>query len=457
MASLTPLGATLLAFAKHEEPSRKLQEFRPHAERMVAAAASGICSAWSVEVSGSIASGTATRDSDLDLLIRTSGNDATREQRMQLRRNTVDRFMACPLVKQQASVTEKVREKGDRVCVTWYQEGLEVCVDLVFDSKTHGPIVARGDASKFDSVPYARQAVKLFKVMMASNPNVPEVAGYLVEGIATYCLASRAQSSPDDSITLFLDMCDYVGSRSQQHQQFNSDLLPILPTPKIMAAGQLRSLAQHASNVLNLFRRSASALQAHMLASHGLQMTVLQQLGSDNGLVATASLQGNNTTTLLMPAASSQPWSLNPLLCDECNRSYPSQQALADHKHAVHIRVGAVAVPAPTPGTTRFSCSQCNRLYGSVSALEAHVRAVHQLPPAPTPAPGHNPVPCPHCDRTYKTQAAMEQHVAASHNLATTYPSSGPGPYTNPFPCTNCQRSFTSAAALAAHRLQQQH
>ncbi|KAL6753313.1 hypothetical protein V8C86DRAFT_2729145 [Haematococcus lacustris] len=210
------------------------------------------------------------------------------------------------------------------------------------------------------------------------------------------------------------------------------------------------------SGCLRTFR-SASALQAHMLASHGLQMTVLQQLGSDNGVVAAASLPGNNTAAFLMPAASSQPWSLNPYLCDQCNRSYPSEQALADHKRAVHIRVGAVAVPAPTPGTTRFSCSQCNRLYGSVSALEAHVLAVHQLPPAPTPAPGHNPVPCPHCDRTYKTQAAMEQHVLATHNQATTYPSSGPGPYTNPFPCTNCKRSFTSAAALAAHRLQQEH
>ncbi|KAF2761643.1 hypothetical protein EJ05DRAFT_472616 [Pseudovirgaria hyperparasitica] len=102
--------------------------------------------------------------------------------------------------------------------------------------------------------------------------------------------------------------------------------------------------------------------------------------------------------------------------CDTCDRSFGSEDALAQHVRdsPAHIQT--------------FECDTCDRSFGSEDALDQHIRD----------SPAHN-VRCDACDMSFDSRHALSEHVKVSSAHRTF------------FECDLCNRGFGSPDVLSKH------
>ncbi|KAG0649887.1 Vegetative incompatibility HET-E-1 [Hyphodiscus hymeniophilus] len=127
--------------------------------------------------------------------------------------------------------------------------------------------------------------------------------------------------------------------------------------------------------------------------------------------------------------------------CDKCNKSFGSQSALDQHlsspAHELNCNKCRKSFGSQsafdqhlTSPAHSFDCNQCNKSFGNQSALDQHLSS-----------PAHE-LDCNQCNKSFSSQSALAQHLSSpAHDLN----------------CNKCNKYFGSQIALAQHLMSPTH
>jgi len=142
-----------------------------------------------------------------------------------------------------------------------------------------------------------------------------------------------------------------------------------------------------------------------------------------------------------------------PFKCDECPRTFGSNQKLQCHKYHHHKQAASQAAMAASasqraPRQSSFTCSKgCGFVSSRQGSIKAHEKSCKGE---------SNPFTCPECPRTFGTKTGLWSHLSLMHpnelgHRRRDTQATGPPPPVSDFICPKCNKQCKDGRCLSHH------